>query len=943
MGGFLTALAGLRSVKRRVASGRNRHGGGRGNYADLTRRLRLEWLEDRSLLSVSTPLGPSASGGAGGGSSAAHVSPIAPVRAAPVPPAATCFHISQPVPNAGGGITSMSPLMGMSPSQVRTAYGLSPSITINGVTGDGTGQTIAIIDAYKDSTITSDLTTFDNHFTPALPAPPNFLVLNEDGGTDVSGVPNDSNWAGEIALDVEWAHAMAPAANIVLFEANDSDTGLYTALDTARTYTNAVIAPISVVSMSWGGSEFSGETYYDSADFTTPSGHTGITFIASSGDAGAPPSYPSTSPNVLAVGGTILDIANSSGTWNNETGWSDSSGSSGGGISSQETMPSYQSAVQSNTNNMREVPDVALDAAKASAVITCVGGKFYYTWGTSLAAPCWAGLIAIANQFRTQAASLGTLNSPTNPTQTNSLLYQFAGSTSSYNPWGFYHDVTSGGSTGSPNYSCAAGYDMVTGIGTPLANLLLPALAYTPTAGTPDLAAAYDTGTSNTDNITSLNNYNSLTALQFTVSNTIAGATVTIYADGTAIGSATASGSSTTVTSSGSYTLTDGSHSITARQTLSGLAQSSASTALTVTIDTTPPAVTVNQATGQIDPGRIGLAVNFSAVFSEPVFNFAAAGVTLGGTAGASSVVVTNPSGDHMTYNLAVGGTTQTGTVIVSLAAAVAIDTAGNANTASTSTDNTVTVVSRTRTWDGSGTDNNWTTAANWSDSVAPIAGDTLVFAGSTRPSPNDDLPGGTVLDSITFANGGFTLTGGNVKLTPAGGAAITNVAGQNAVRLAIASSSTGTVVVQAGALTLGLNAQSIVLSGAGADIQTGKLIFDYTGGSTPAAAILALLTASYHGGAWDIGSFRSSKAVANGTTLGWEDYSASSQVTVMATIPGDFNLDGTVDSADLAILYANVWNGRTWSQGDANYDGTVNGLDRDIWAANFSRSVNGP
>ena len=902
------------------------------NYPQLSRRLRLEPLEDRSLLSVSLPLGPSVPSG----SAAARNSTPLPAQVAPAVPPAVYYHVAEPVLSGdGGGIVPMYTQTGMTPSQVRKAYGVDPPITINGITGDGTGQTIAIIDAYKSTTITSDLTAFDNYFTPHIPAPPNFLVLNQNGGTDLSGVSTNSGWATEISLDVEWAHAMAPAANIVLFEANDNSSGLYTAIATARTYTTTVLtnAPISVMSMSWGGSEFSGETYYDSADFATPLGHTGITFVASTGDNGAPPSYPSASPNVLAVGGTTLDIKDSTGTYNTESGWS----GSGGGISAYESMPSYQNSVPNYGGGMREVPDVAFDASNSSSVQVFIGGSRYDVWGTSLAAPCWAGLIAIANEFRVHVpnATLGTLNPYGNPTQLLSLLYQFAGTPSNYNALGYYNDINTGGSTGSPPYSCVNGYDLVTGIGTPVANLLLPALA----PGAPALAPAYDTGISNSDDITNLNNHNMLTELQFTVPNTVSGATVTIYADGTAIGSATASGSSTTVTTSGSFTLTDGSHSITAQQTMSGWTQSLGSQALTIIIDTTPPTVTVNLAAGQTNPVHVTLTINFSAVFDEPVFNFTG-GVTLGGTAGASSVVITNPSGDHMNYNLAVSGTTRAGTVIVSLAAGVAEDTAGNLNLASTGMGNTVTVVGTTRTWGGGGGDNNWMTAANWDNNVAPIAGDVLVFAGSTRTSPHDNFPDGTVFDSITFANGGFTLSGGNVKLTPAGGVAITNTTGQNGIDLSIASGSNGSVVVQAGALRLGLNAQGIVLSGGVADIRTGKLIFDYTGGSTPAATILALLTASYHGGAWDIGSFRSTKAVANGTTLGWIDYTASSQVTVMATIPGDFNLDGTVDSSDLAILYANVWTGTTSAQGDANYDGTVNGLDRDILVANLSRSV---
>ena len=135
--------------------------------------------------------------------------------------------------------------------------------------------------------------------------------------------------------------------------------------------------------------------------------------------------------------------------------------------------------------------------------------------------------------------------------------------------------------------------------------------------------------------------------------------------------------------------------------------------------------------------------------------------------------------------------------------------------------------------------------------------------------------------------------------------------------------------------------AQNPLYFGSGtADIRAGELIFAYTRGSSTAATFLNFLTASYDGGAWDTGKFRSTTAVANGTTLGWKDDAANSQVIVMATIPGDFNLDGTVDSADLAIWFAHAFTGTTWAQGDANYDGAVNGLDRDIWQANASRSI---
>ena len=184
-------------------------------------------------------------------------------------------------------------------------------------------------------------------------------------------------------------------------------------------------------------------------------------------------------------------------------------------------------------------------------------------------------------------------------------------------------------------FSRSTGYDLCTGIGTPLANLLLPALAYSATPGTPDLVAAYDSGSSNTDNITNLNNHDTGSELQFTVSNTTSGATVTIYADGTAIGSATASGALTTITTTGSPTLADGTHVITARQTVSGLAQSVASPGLTVTIDTTPPTVTANQAATKPTrpaPHRSALASSSANRSGD----FIASDVTLGGTAGAT-------------------------------------------------------------------------------------------------------------------------------------------------------------------------------------------------------------------------------------------------------------------------------------------------------------------
>ena len=359
---------------------------------------------------------------------------------------------------------------GYSPQQIRAAYGFD-RITFGSVAGDGAGQTIAIVDAYDhpgliDSSAagfsTSDLAQFDRQF--GLPDPPSFTKLNQEGktspmpGTDPSGPGNPSgNWEYEEAMDVEWAHALAPAASIVLVEANSSDTGdLYAAISIANH-----LAGVSVVSLSWGGSESSSESNWDQ-NFQTPSGHQGVTFVAASGDAGAPGIYPAYSPNVVAVGGTSAQISGQ-GSIQSETAWS----GSGGGVSTAEPEPSYQQGVQ-NTGS-RTIPDVSFDAASNSGVSVydsydnTGGGPWITEWGTSLAAPSWAALIAVADQGRILAGGT-TLDGPS---QTLPALYSL--------PSSDFHDIT-GGSNGS--YSAGTGYDEVTGLGTPLANLLAPDLAF---------------------------------------------------------------------------------------------------------------------------------------------------------------------------------------------------------------------------------------------------------------------------------------------------------------------------------------------------------------------------------------------------------------------------------------------------------------------------------
>jgi subtilase family serine protease len=365
-------------------------------------------------------------------------------------------------------------LSGLTPAQLTSAYDLNGVLfaTTSGSTvkGDGSGQTIALVEAYNDPYIGSDLHTFDL----ALKLPDPKLTVVSQSGTAVSATaPTNSGWAEEESLDVEWAHAIAPGAGILVVEANSqSIQDLLTAVDTARRWPGVVS-----VSMSWGFNETLNEASYDS-HFTTPAGHPGITFIASSGDSGAlvGASYPAASPNVLSVGGTTLLIS-SSGAYLSESAWIDS----GGGYSKYEPEPSYQAKVQST--GTRATPDVAFDAdpETGAAVYVTESGRFgtQGSWitvgGTSLGSPAWAGIIAIVDQGR----SLAGKASLDGPTQTLPSLYAapstdfnpVAAASSSFGGFGLgYIGFWSFGASNpglSSTTSTTAGANTATGLGSP--------------------------------------------------------------------------------------------------------------------------------------------------------------------------------------------------------------------------------------------------------------------------------------------------------------------------------------------------------------------------------------------------------------------------------------------------------------------------------------------
>ncbi len=332
----------------------------------------------------------------------------------------------------------------LSPICVRTAYGFTS------LTADGTGVTVAIVDAFGDPTLTKDLSSFDGKFGLAAPT---LTVINVDGAPGTN-----SGWALETALDVEWAHAIAPKASIRLYVGLDNSfQHLLNAINRAVSDNVA-----SVISMSFGASENSFSTsgfltLYESAFSTAV--NKGITPVASSGDNGKV-GYPSSSPNVVSVGGTTLTIS-STGAYVSEKTWNNRFGSTGGGSSRVFSEPSYQLGVPENdAARTRGTPDVAYDGDPVSGFdVFCssCGGEFQ-VGGTSAGAPQWAALIALRVQSK---GRLGLGN--------NSIYSIGKGASYSSN----FHDVTAG-QVGSKKADAA--WDYTTGWGSPRANNLVPNL-----------------------------------------------------------------------------------------------------------------------------------------------------------------------------------------------------------------------------------------------------------------------------------------------------------------------------------------------------------------------------------------------------------------------------------------------------------------------------------
>ena len=359
------------------------------------------------------------------------------------------------------------------PDQIRAAYSVTPLLTAG---FDGTGSKIAIIDAYGDPLLATNVANFDSVWGLAAPD----LHVIAHFGVDPTSPANADGWAGETELDVQWAHAIAPGAtiNLVVAKSNDDKD----ILDATQYAIDNNLG--DVVSQSFGESEQCMDPTQlarQHALFASAAAQ-GISLFASSGDQGAgiptcsgTPAYfkgastPATDPNVTAVGGTTLHADGRSGAYQSEATWNESAifgdaVAGGGGVSTLFARPDYQAPFVKDTH-AREVPDVSYSAAVFNGVIVAFRGVFFRFGGTSAGSPQWAALTAIADQMA--GGRLGSLNK---------TLYKLgkSGAASSY-----FHDIADGSSNSIPalgagsgtpidGFTAVPGYDMATGLGTPI-------------------------------------------------------------------------------------------------------------------------------------------------------------------------------------------------------------------------------------------------------------------------------------------------------------------------------------------------------------------------------------------------------------------------------------------------------------------------------------------
>ncbi len=360
----------------------------------------------------------------------------------------------------------------------------------------GQGQTILIVTAFGSATIQQDLAQFDAE--NGLPAPPAFSIVNQQTivSTNGSGPEGQMTWAVETSLDVEYAHAMAPGAKIILAVSATDDSTNFAELE------REVLPqyPRAIVSQSFGGDETGNASDPDSAVimdklFLNQVLHGG-TVIAASGDLGASgftpfagepitpmAGYPASSPFVLSVGGTMGGTF-PTGLWSNggygsEQAWNEiapvgpGAGAGGGAPSVVYHAPIWQYGLTGSS--MRAVPDVSYNAAFNGGVIVVLGGHHGVVGGTSAGAPQWAAIVALVNEARGDRGQF-PLGAAT------PQLWTLARFKSDYRQ--DFHDITVGSNalfgdqSGLPGFQAGPGYDYATGLGTPDVSRLLKDLAH---------------------------------------------------------------------------------------------------------------------------------------------------------------------------------------------------------------------------------------------------------------------------------------------------------------------------------------------------------------------------------------------------------------------------------------------------------------------------------
>ena len=791
----------------------------------------VEWVEPRRLFSggTVTPATPTAV-------ARAVARPVAVVAGGP-------WARPGSAPAAGGATAPFTP------AQVRHFYGLD-TFAWGATAADGAGQTIAIVDAYRSDTIAADVAAFSAMF--GLPAC-DLTVVNQRGAASPLP-PVNNGWAGEITLDVEWAHAIAPGAKILLVECDSAGDDLYAGATLA-----AATAGVSAVSMSFGGSEV-----YGRSDATF-AGQTGVTFLASTGDTSAAISYPATSPYVVAVGGTSVTTADAAAAYAAESAWR----SGGGGVSDYEARPAFQADTATGSPTHRATPDVSLIADPNTGVYTLQAGNYYQVGGTSLSAPAWAGLVAVANQGR----RLAGLPNLTGDTQTLPRLYQL--------PAAAYHDVT----TGSNGHPATAGYDLATGLGTPIAAALLPDLA----------GGAAVTGRVFVDK-----NANGVyDAADSALANQ------TVYLDSNGDGTRQTTEPSAVVSSTGTYAIASlpaggdllGGLTGTVRLangTPAGYVAVSAGASVTTAYAKTATAnvglfpvayadVAANRAyTVRTSASTLQVLVNGTVAYSAPT-----------GLAPSLSFAFTG-SKDSLTIDYANGDPVPAGGLSVSGAALAILGTAG-------------------------------------ADAITANAGsvtfgsDTITFA--NVPSVTVDPRGGT--DSLRVTAGTVTV------------AAATGVVARTFSALAVASGAKVAVASSAPGSVLVVTTLSVAATGR-LDLGSNDLIV--RGGSV--STVTALAAGGYAKGAWTGYGLSSSAAAASkvmalgvsqgGSTFDGQSTSAA-DVVVRYTYYGDADLSGTVTAGDYTRLDVGRFLGLTgWANGDLNYDGVVDAADLALADAAF-------